>query len=1044
MTKPNHKCKKCKTNFLSRGNLKRHIDADICQQKNTNCKNEKTFKCDVCYKMFVSQSNLKKHQKSHFSGSLKKFSENLIVDDYYNDVIKALPSMALKYKAAQKMGIVVKDIFPLCFLSSESDLEIKERLKDIISFENSEDILINILNETQHLFLNKNLLFSHENMRHELKDFLMPPKTEFDLEDFGSYVKVTLKPIKRRLDALASELFQTKKQKKDEIFQANDANLVVNNDAVNQNLNQNIDQNMDQNIDEGQPPENHLDPPEGEPPGGQGGDPGDDDPDDPDGGGGGGGGGGPIPPNNNNDIEGNEEEVDELENYLLQIRDARDGQGRGRGRSMPYYSGQDLLHFPNLKHKDAYLALYQACSTIHQYISIPMFPKILTDRELQILTGHSRENFDFFLENLCPPQIRFRKLSPDAKAVLYLNKLKQGSAFDSQSMISNVSKEDCRTIFWEHALHQYYYDSIIPHRNIVPRFEIPQADQILHDNIVTDPYLLGIFEDLIQPGQSLVIWVLDHTYLYMPSISSIRGQKRTRSSHKKKNCIKYGVLSNYLGQPVRYTPISASICESNGDGNLTTLQIEYELNEEVFNTLDELMRPQNPQYVVVTVTDKGYVKHNCNGDRGTNHTLEKLFNDPTSAGYNPNSRLIYPLEAKNKLYDHDFKPIENPAQANRRGKLTCREANDTRLCTKIRWVIEAVFMHMRQFRQLDMRFIDTQFFDPCGKLLPENRDLPKLEIIFNNILSNQRRNNQPFARIWPLPTQMTWPQMGRNFEHRRMLRNEFDHFENVTWPSFKQFPREDSVIWDVVQYTDPIIQFPEISHEDFTMVTHGPYQMKNGDKYLTNITELKVIQNIQQDENITWQQYDILCATLPNDFKVAYTDVLQEPQNWNEQLFGVWFPRRLLFGKVPNRISGTKTDHKVIISFLPNSPEWEQPNHPNRLGFIQNGLKQIIGYACISDGCHAGHRLAGCCSHVATVLLAVGVYANNPDLFKSTYKKLHLIDVKNNKNLNKALFRHNIDEEIDEENDNVNDNQNDSESENEDENDNQEINFLNI
>ena len=207
--------------------------------------------------------------------------------------------------------------------------------------------------------------------------------------------------------------------------------------------------------------------------------------------------------------------------------------------------------------------------------------------------------------------------------------------------------------------------------------------------------------------------------------------------------------------------------------------------------------------------------------------------------------------------------------------------------------------------------------------------------------------------------------------------------------------------------------------------------MKNGDKYLTNITELKVIENNERNQNITWQQYDILCTSLPNDFKVAFTDVIEQPRNWNDQLFGQWYPRRLLFGRVPNRISGTTTDHKVIISFLPNSPEWDQPNHPNRLGFVQNGLKQIIGYACISAGCNAGYRLAGCCSHVATILLAVGVYAFHPDLFKSKYKKLHFIDVKHNKNLNTALFR-NIDEENDEENENHNENENENE------------NFLNI
>ena len=1022
MTK--RKCENCKKSFLNSSNLKRHQNDANCKQTIKICNDEKVYKCNICSKQFANQSNLNKHEKNHcIDGSVKnKLSETVIANDEYDDVLQALPSIALKYKAAQKMGVYAKNIFPLCFYTDQKDQEFKEKLEKFFDFEKSENLLISMLNEVKHLKLNKNLTFINENVKHDITNFLKPPENDFDLEDCGNYFKVTLKPIKRRLDALASELFQVnpKKQRNEiQIMQANnDANGsgVVNNNAFQNNAN------------EGEPPENHIDPPEGRPPGGQGGDPGDGDPDDPDDGGGGGGGGGPIPPNNNDDEdmhnnEGNNDD-DAYENYLLRIRELRDGLGRGRGTNTPYYSGQGLFHFENLKHKDAYIGLYQASSTIQQYISMPLFPKLLTNRELQILTGHQREKFDFFLEHLCPPQFRFRKLSPDAKAVLYLSKLKQGSAFDSLSVIRNLSKTDCHKIFWDFAMYQYYHDPEIPHRNITPKFQIPTADQILQDNIVTDEYILGIFQDLIQPGQSLVIWGIDHTYLYMPYISSIRGAKRTHSSHKKKSLVKYGVLCNYLGKPIRYTPISASINQSNGDGNLTTLQLEYEINNEVFSAFDELIRPQNPRWVVITVADRGYIKHTCLNDRGTNHTLQNLFNNPEAPRFNPNSRLIYPLEAKNKLFGEDFRPIENPEQENRTGKLTCREASDARLCTRFRWVIEAVFMHMRQFRQLDMRFIDEKLFDPCGDLLPENVNIPKIEIIFNNILSNLSRNNKPLEKTWPLPSQITWHNMGRNFEHRRMLHNEFDKFEQVQWPSFKQFPQQNAENWTVCQFNDPRILFNEFSIEDFTMVTHGPYQIKNGDKYLSNICELKVIENIRNVDDITWQQYDLLCTSLPNDLKVAFTDIHEQPRNWNDELFGQWFPRRLLFGRVPNRISGTKTDHKVIISYIPNSPEWDQPNNINRLGFLQPGLKQIIGYGCISEGCSVGFRLAGCCSHVATILLAVGVYAFQPDLFKSTYKNLHFIDIKNHKSLNQALFRNiNVDEEnvdVDEQNENEN------------------------
>ena len=970
------KCPKCDKKLSNKSNLTKHLRLKKCDKKQ---KVDKLFKCQNCLKKFLTKSNLVRHANNNcfdLNGSIKnRIYETILKDDESIKIIEALPSMGMKFTAAQKMGIYVPDLYPLVFVENEKGLDMKEKLP-ILPFHKSEEILISILKERECINLSKQLTIIHDNSKFDLNELTLPSENVFTIEHFGKFVKVSLKPDyqKRRMDKLAQEIFepQQKKIKSNEpITAANDAREVVNNDQFYNNDNE-------ENLDEqGQPPDNPIDPPaEGEPQGGQGGDPGDDDPDDEDDNAGGGGAGGPIPPNNNE----NDENLNPppIEIYLQQIQQLREPEGRGRGRSTPKYRGRALLHFENLGNYDAYMALYQAAKSIHQYISLHHFPKILTRKELQTLTGHSQENFQYHVEFLSPPPQRFRILAKDAKALLYLQRMKQGTKINKLGVERNVSGPDCHDVFWEHAMFQYYNDDIIPHRNIQPQFELPTVDDILQANVVEDEYLLGVFSDLLQPGQSLVIWLLDHTYLYMPSVSSVRAQKRTRCEYKKKNLVKYGVLTNYLGQPVRYTPPSASISPGCGDANLQTLQLHYETENEVHNSFNELMRPQKRNFVVVTFVDRGYLKHRRReGDRGTTKTMFDLWNNPNSQGYDPNARLLYPLEAKDQILDNNFRPQENPNLRNRDDKLTCREAGDTRLSTKIRWAVEACFMAARQYRLLDQRFLDEKFFDPCGDRLPENPNLPKVEILFNNVLSMQKRNHLPFDKIWPLPSEMNWHQMGRNFEARRKLHNEFETLENITYEvKFDRFPPQNSRTWNVVQYTDPILLFSEIDIADFTMVTHGPFQINNGRKYLTNINEVKVREMVQNDPNITWQQYDLLCATLPNDYKVAFYDHFNQPRNWNNELFGPWCPRRILFATVPNRISGAQTDHKVLIAYLPNSPEWDQPDFVNRLGFIQNGLKNILGYACIAKDCRVGYRLNGCCSHVATVLLAVGVFSH--------------------------------------------------------------------
>ena len=157
-------------------------------------------------------------------------------------------------------------------------------------------------------------------------------------------------------------------------------------------------------------------------------------------------------------------------------------------------------------------------------------------------------------------------------------------------------------------------------------------------------------------------------------------------------------------------------------------------------------------------------------------------------------------------------------------------------------------------------------------------------------------------------------------------------------------------------------------------------------------------------QDVDWRRYDALCAMYPQNKPMFYYNQIDEPQNWDPNRSGVWFPRRLLLASVPSLHKGK--DHKVVIQYLPTRgfplpANFHLPNF-NRLGFIGN-LKYVVGYACLT--CKQGQRLFGCCSHVTTMLAAAGMFAYDQGEFKTPYKKLHSIDGRNTRSLNRRLLR---------------------------------------
>ena len=127
---------------------------------------------------------------------------------------------------------------------------------------------------------------------------------------------------------------------------------------------------------------------------------------------------------------------------------------------------------------------------------------------------------------------------------------------------------------------------------------------------------------------------------------------------------------------------------------------------------------------------------------------------------------------------------------------------------------------------------------------------------------------------------------------------------------------------------------------------------------------------------------------------------MDQPQNWKPELFGEWYARRIVLAEIPSLHSG-KT-HKVVISYLPQS--WPLPkNHVNRFGFHHEPLNRIVGWGCVGPWCRVGSRVLGCCSHVATLAVYLGIYAYQPLLFKTTHAEINYFHVRNATSLNQKL-----------------------------------------
>ena len=324
-----------------------------------------------------------------------------------------------------------------------------------------------------------------------------------------------------------------------------------------------------------------------------------------------------------------------------------------------------------------------------------------------------------------------------------------------------------------------------------------------------------------------------------------------------------------------------------------------------------------------------------------------------------------------------------------------------------RWVIEADFAGVRQFRACDKRQIDSHFFDPVGNKIDGMSEIPKVEVIMNNILCNLNRTRKPLDRIFDLPEDVSETEFGHLVQHRLFLENELNEFmENPVQfcVNFGVMPNPDNPTqgWTSTVYNDPELEYGQHTEKELFILGMGPFQINQSPKYITDLRQNEVDEQVrmQDDPTYSYKQYDTDCCSLPVNTPVFYIDMKEVPGNWNETYFGPWCPRRCILLQIPSLHSPQKK-HKVILFYLPTSVPLPQ-GFINRFQFRHGFLERLLGYACIS--CKSGLRTLGCCSHVMAACVLIGMYAKDEELFNSKYKSAHYFDVSKPACLNISLM----------------------------------------
>ncbi|XP_018401795.1 PREDICTED: uncharacterized protein LOC108778963 [Cyphomyrmex costatus] len=370
----------------------------------------------------------------------------------------------------------------------------------------------------------------------------------------------------------------------------------------------------------------------------------------------------------------------------------------------------------------------------------------LTDEDYSRLTGLCKSQFDHVLECVRDNIRHTTNRSPRKCVALCLMKLRTGL---SHSILSTLFAMDKRQIG----------RSIATARKALSKCFVPRylgIEHISREEVISK-HTIAMAKTLFTNNQDEAILVADGTYVYIQKSSNYSFQRKTFSVHKGRPLVKPMMIVTTTGYILDVLgPYYAN--GKNNDANIFTALLQSDSTK-----LRQWLKSND-----VFVVDRGF--------RDCLYLLEDL---------NLVSKMPHFLE---------------------RGKQhSTLEANESRLVTKVRWVVEAVNGLIKTWKALDHVFPNSQ--------IPYIGEYVRIVCALCNAFRPPRAQNKPEDEI-----------IGNRMMQLVSQPNHLQELVELEGWGKKR------VIWEPLTH-DAFNDFPKLTMDELTLLTLGVYQIKQAKSY---------------------------------------------------------------------------------------------------------------------------------------------------------------------------------------------------------------------
>ncbi|CAF3854928.1 unnamed protein product [Rotaria sp. Silwood1] len=408
----------------------------------------------------------------------------------------------------------------------------------------------------------------------------------------------------------------------------------------------------------------------------------------------------------------------------------------------------------------------------------------LPEKAYQVFMGITRDQFDDLCSHIPPSALRISDVrTPRTAIALLLVKLRLGVSHEILCTLFGLQNkrqvtrilESANIALTQHFVSKYLGFHHITREQVLKEHTRPLAQQLLADN-----------------DANKAIIILDGTYVYIQKSSNNLLQRRTYSLHKGKQLVKPMMIVSTDGY------IISAMGPYLSDGKNNDAEITKNI---IYNNKQGILDWLAAGDVIVV-------------DRGFRDVLEDL----NKFGYTTKMPSFIGKGQK---------------------QFTTIEANETRLVTKIRWVIESANGRVKQWR----------FFD---HVVP-NTMIEKIGDYFRIICAIINRYRPVFVKDTSKDQQIG-EKILKLLRETNKIKTYVENIKNNT---------EKKLKWMPMNATNSMPNFPRMNFDELQELTLGVYQLKQARAYITEHMTSEGAYSVK----ITDQRQDLLRAQIQSRYK---------------------------------------------------------------------------------------------------------------------------------------------------------------------------------